>query len=86
MVKLKIQLLPCVLSFVDGIVVDRIVGFEGLAHSPDSFTTRDLEARLLTSGVLVRAKTEVAEGLRSGRRGIFGREDPAKEDSDNDDE
>ena len=55
--KLKIQVLPCVLAFVNGISADRIIGFEGLGHSEDMFTTRDLEARLLRAGVLVRAKT-----------------------------
>ena len=53
--KLKVQVLPCVIGFVDGIGVDRVVGFEGLGHG-DSFTTKDLEARLLGAGVLVRAK------------------------------
>jgi hypothetical protein len=47
--------LPCVLSFVDGKSVDRIVGFEGLGIG-DRFTTKDLETRLLAAGVLVRAK------------------------------
>ena len=55
--KLKIQVLPCVLSFVDGVSTDRIIGFEGLGYSEDTFTTRDLEARLLAAGVLTRAKT-----------------------------
>jgi hypothetical protein len=54
--KLKIQVLPCVLSFIDGVSVDRIVGFEGLGYTPDTFTTKDLEGRLLTSGVIQRAK------------------------------
>lgn len=50
------QVLPCVIAFVDGIGVDRIIGFEGLGQG-DSFTTKDLESRLLRAGVLVRAKT-----------------------------
>jgi hypothetical protein len=45
--KLKIQVLPCVLAFVNGVSVDRIVGFEGLGYTQDTFTTKDLEARLL---------------------------------------
>lgn len=53
--KLKVQVLPCLLAFVDGIGVDRVVGFEGLGRG-DSFTTRQLEARLLTAGVLLRSK------------------------------
>ncbi|KAM3071903.1 hypothetical protein ACMFMG_008370 [Clarireedia jacksonii] len=55
--KLKVQVLPCVLAFIDGAVVDRIVGFEGLGYTPDTFTTKDLEARLLSSGVVKRQTT-----------------------------
>ena len=55
-VKLGIQVLPCVISFIDGVGVDRITGFEGIGYKPDSFTASELEARLLASGVLVRAK------------------------------
>lgn len=54
--KLNIQVLPCVLAFVDGVSVDRIVGFEGLGRGNDSFTPRELESRLLQSEVLDRAK------------------------------
>lgn len=60
--KLKVQVLPCVIGFIDGIGVDRIVGFEGLGDG-DSFTTKDLEARLLTVGVLVRAKVTASDRL-----------------------
>jgi thioredoxin-like negative regulator of GroEL len=60
--KLKVQVLPCIICFVDGVGVDRIIGFEGLGNG-DNFTTRDLEARLLRSGVLVRAKTTGADRL-----------------------
>jgi len=45
--------------------VDRIIGFEGLGQG-DSFTTKDLESRLLQAGVLVRAKT-VNEDIESQR-------------------
>ncbi|KAI9844128.1 MAG: hypothetical protein M1838_002310 [Thelocarpon superellum] len=54
--KLKVQVLPCVLPFVQGISTDRIVGFEGLGAG-DDFATKDLEARLLQAGVLNRATT-----------------------------
>jgi len=63
--KLKVQVLPCVLAFVNGVSVDRIVGFEGLGYTQDTFTTKDLEARLLNSGVIQRAKaTGDAGGIR----------------------
>lgn len=55
-VKLGIQVLPCVLSFIDGVGVDRILGFEGVGYKPDSFTVSELEERLLACGVLVRSK------------------------------
>jgi len=77
--KLKIQVLPCVLSFIDGVSVDRIVGFEGLGYTPDTFTTKDLEGRLLTSGVIQRAKATDNEGIRYGVATV------QKEDSDDDD-
>ena len=82
-VRMKIQVLPCVLAFVDGKSADRLVGFEGLAHNPDSFTTRDLELRLLSSGVLTRAKA--ADQLESSR-GMFSKTQQQLEDSDNDDD
>ena len=79
--KLKIQVLPCVLAFVDGVSVDRIVGFEGLGYTPDTFTTKDLEARLLRSGVIQRAK---AVGDVSAER--FGSKATREEDDDDDDD
>lgn len=54
--KLKIQVLPCVIAFIDGVGADRIIGFEGLGRTPENFTTRDLEARLIRAGVLSREK------------------------------
>ncbi len=77
-VKLKVQVLPCVLCFIDGVSVDRIVGFEGLAYTADNFTTEDLEGRLLSSGAVHRAKTQ-------GDAVKWGVKKEVKEDSDNDD-
>ena len=56
MTKLKVQTLPCLIAFIDGVGVDRIVGFEGLGRGTDKFNTRDLEARLLQSETLLRSK------------------------------
>ena len=50
--KLNVKVLPCVIAFVDGVSVDRIVGFEGLGIGQDSFETLDLEQGLRRSGVL----------------------------------
>jgi len=55
-VKLGVKVLPCVIAFRDGVSVDRIIGFEGVGYRPDTITVSELEARLLGSGVLVRAK------------------------------
>ena len=77
--KLKVQVLPCVIAFVNGVTVDRIVGFEGLGYTQDTFTTKDLEARLLTSGVIQRAKTTENAGVRFGVT-------KKKEESDDDDD
>lgn len=53
---MKVQVLPCVVAFIKGTAVDRIIGFEGLGLSGDDFSVRDLELRLLKAGVLTRAK------------------------------
>lgn len=53
--KLQVQVLPAVIAFIDGLGKDRIIGFEGLGRGNDRFTTRDLENRLLQSGVLKRS-------------------------------
>lgn len=67
-VKLKIQVLPCVLNFINGVSSDRIVGFEGIGYKPDSFTLQELEARLLYANVLLRSKMvdEDEHAMRSG--------------------
>lgn len=78
--KLKIQVLPCVICFVDGVGTDRILGFEGLGPKPDSFTLRELEARLLAAGVLVRSKVVDEDERR--RVGI--RQNQVEQDDDDD--
>lgn len=79
--KLKIQVLPCVIAFIDGIGVDRIIGFEGLGRAPDSFTTRDLEARLIRANVLLRTKV----GEEEERRAVGKTKGSNKDDEDEDD-
>jgi thioredoxin-like negative regulator of GroEL len=78
--KLKIQVLPCVLAFVNGVSVDRIVGFEGLGYTQDTFTTKDLEAKLLQSGVIQRAKATGGASVK------FGVNKTKKDDSDDGDD
>lgn len=79
--RLKIQVLPCVLAFVDGVSVDRIIGFEGLGYSSDTITAKDLEARLLQAGVLLRAKV-LGNGDTSVRQPLW----EERNDGDDDDE
>lgn len=81
--KLKIQVLPCVIAFVDGVGVDRILGFEGLGRKPDTFTLQDLEARLLTTGVLVRAKMYDEDEVQGSKRGYLKK---ATDQNDEDDD
>ncbi|KAF9631332.1 hypothetical protein BFW01_g2194 [Lasiodiplodia theobromae] len=77
--KLKVQVLPCVIAFVDGQGVDRIVGFEGLGYGTDKFTTSDLERRLLKCGVLVREK------MTEGQTATLRRAKKKEEEYDDDD-
>jgi thioredoxin-like negative regulator of GroEL len=63
--RLGVQVLPCVIAFIDGVGADRIIGFEGLGHTEATFTTRDLEVRLIRANVLARNKvTEEDERRR----------------------
>ncbi|POS87552.1 hypothetical protein EPUL_000465 [Erysiphe pulchra] len=64
-VKMGVKVLPCVLCWIDGKVVDRIVGFEGLGYTENTFITKDLETRLLTAGVV--QKSEYVN-LKNGRK------------------
>lgn len=64
--KLQIKVLPCVIAFVDSLVVDRIVGFEGLGApeadaDADTFPTASLETRLCAAGVLFDASASVSK-------------------------
>jgi len=79
--RLKIQVLPCVLAFVDGVSADRIIGFEGLGHSSDTIAAKDLEARLLQAGVLLRAKV-----LGNGDTSVRLPRCKERNDGDDDDE
>lgn len=69
-VKLAVKVLPCVLTFNEGVSSDRIIGFEGIGWKPDTFTVAELEARLLGSGVLVRAKMTQEDDRRVTREKV----------------
>ncbi|KAK2466300.1 hypothetical protein APHAL10511_001942 [Amanita phalloides] len=49
--RLAIKVLPCVTCFIDGVLKDRLIGFDELGNT-DSFTTTILETRLLSCGVI----------------------------------
>lgn len=78
--KLKVQVLPCVIAFIDGQGVDRIVGFEGLGYGTDKFTTSDLERRLLKCGVLVREKMTEGESATLRRAAAKNEEEEYDDD------
>lgn len=44
------------IAFIGGVSADRIVGFEGVGYSEDTFKTGDLEKRLVGVGVLEKEK------------------------------
>jgi hypothetical protein len=48
--KLKVQVLPCVIMFRNGVAFDRLVGFEELGFGKDDFKTAHLEMRLGVTG------------------------------------
>ncbi|OAL51047.1 thioredoxin-like protein [Pyrenochaeta sp. DS3sAY3a] len=78
--RLGIQVLPCVIAFIDGIGADRIVGFEGLGKTPDTFTTRDLEARLIRASVLARNKVTKEDDMRRLQKSRAKRQEDEEDD------
>lgn len=87
--RLKVRVLPCVVAFVEGVGVGRVVGFEGLGggKGDTSCETGDLERWLRGCGVL---------GGEEGVGGLGGRvesegegrggDEEEEEDDDDDDE
>jgi hypothetical protein len=51
--KLALKVLPCVISFIDGVGVDRLVGFDGLVLNGNDFPTVNLEKRLAQSSLFI---------------------------------
>ncbi len=87
-VKLGIKVLPCVVMFINGVAVDRIVGFDGLG-TKDDFPTAALESKLLKSGVITRqasADEEESEQLAEHvRRSVMqGQRQLGSDDEDSD--
>lgn len=67
--KLLIQVLPTIICFIDGVAVDRVVGFEELGGK-DDFPEMALTRRLIRSGVLkALSKAEKGQIVRVQRGG-----------------
>ncbi|RUS26743.1 thioredoxin-like protein [Jimgerdemannia flammicorona] len=77
--KLKVQILPCVIAFINAIAVDRIVGFEELGNT-DGFQTSLLEFRLGTSSVIKRRDNTITNVPK--KKTIFGFAEEADFDDD----
>jgi Phosducin len=85
--KLQVQMLPCVILFVNGVAVDRVVGFDELGKK-DDFDTEALESRLIAAGVVERQKSLQEddgddEGCRNVRKGLV---DIARKHADSDED
>lgn len=82
MTRLGVQVLPCVIAFIDGVGADRIIGFEGLGRTAENFTTRDLEARLIRANVLARNKVTKEDELRAKHKSRAKQQEEEDEDWD----
>ncbi|KAI0677548.1 GTPase inhibitor [Trametes maxima] len=81
--RLGVKVLPCVITFANGVSKDRFVGFEELGNT-DQFDTATLEWKLLNSGVVQKDDSfgpSVTYGAKPAvRQQIRGR--PQDDDSD----
>ncbi|KAL8990545.1 MAG: hypothetical protein Q9177_000827 [Variospora cf. flavescens] len=86
--RMKVQVLPCVIAFRKGVSIDRIIGFEGLGYSEDTFSTKDLERRLVHSGALLKEKLTESHSRGDGQGlGVYDtRKGLSRVDSDDDDD
>lgn len=65
--KLQIQVLPTIICFIDGIAVDRIVGFADMGNK-DDFPTLLLTRRIIKSGAM-KALNNQEKGLMNLKKG-----------------
>jgi len=65
--KLQVQVLPTIIIFIDGVAVDRIVGFEDLG-ARDDFPQIAMTRRLIRSGAL-KALNKAEKGQINIKRG-----------------
>lgn len=81
--RLKVQVLPAVFGFVNGVSRDKLIGFEALGNN-DAFTTTTLEIRLQSSGVLPKAEPKPIFGAAGNavNKTIRGGQDNSDDDLD----
>ena len=80
--KLQVQVLPTIIIFLDGVAVDRVVGFEELGNK-DDFPQIALTRRLIRTGAL-RAITKVEKGQININKGGRRRANDSDDDSGDD--
>jgi len=79
--KLQIQVLPAVICFMDGVAIDRLVGFEDF-NNKDDFPTLAMTRRLVRAGV-IKALTEEEKGpktIKQGKRRLADESNSEEED------
>ena len=74
-------MLPTIIMFIDGIVADRITGFDELGGA-DDFPTINLVRRLVNGGVL-KGKNRKERGEMKISKGRNRRQDSSDEEYDN---
>ncbi|KAH8552698.1 thioredoxin-like protein [Umbelopsis sp. PMI_123] len=62
--KMHIQVLPCVMTFIDGIAQSKLVGFDELGGT-DGFSTALLEFKLANAGVIKKKETGIQFASKS---------------------
>ena len=65
--KLQIQVLPCIVCFMDGVAIDRLIGFEDF-NNKDDFPTLALTRRLVKIGA-IKALTDEEKGAKTTKKG-----------------
>jgi thioredoxin-like negative regulator of GroEL len=81
--KLQIQVLPTIVCFIDGVAVDKVVGFADLGNK-DDFPTLALTKRLIRSGA-VKAVTKAEKGqINIKKKGGSRRDHDDDDGSDSD--
>lgn len=76
--KLQVQMLPTIICFIDGVAVDRVIGFEELG-GVDEFKTVILTRRLIAGGCLL-PKNDQEAGIIKIDKGRKKRADDVSDD------